>query len=56
MVGGHACVAGVCAWPGGVRGWGCMAGGMCGRGHVWQGACMTHMLPPADTTAMVYGQ
>ena len=37
-----ACIAGV--WQGGMCGRGaCMAGGvrgMCGRGHVWQGACV----------------
>ena len=48
---------------GGVRGKGacvargvCMAGGMRGGGHAWQGAsetgyvCATHAPPPADTT------
>ena len=44
-----ACMAGVCAWQGGRACQGaCMVGGGCGRGCVWQGACV------ADT--MRYGQ
>ena len=34
MHGRGACMAGGCVWLG------CMVGGMCGRGHVWQGACV----------------
>ena len=58
---------------GGKRGWGAcvvggmhggggcvwLGGGMCGRGHAWQGgwgACMTCTSPRTDTTAMAYGQ
>ena len=75
MQGGHAwqggtCMAGVCAWWGGMHG---REGGMHVRGHAWPGghvwqgghawgvcmaggACMTCMPPRADTTATAYGQ
>ena len=38
MYGRRACIGGVCVWLGA-----CMAGGVHGRGHAWQGegACMT---------------
>ena len=40
--GGHVwqgpCMTGVCGWWGPwMAGDGCMAGGVCGRGHAWQG-------------------
>ena len=49
MVG--ACVAGGCAWVGGMCGWGCVAGG-----HAWQGACMAggHVWQGASTVGGVW--
>ena len=54
MAGGDmgACMAGGCAWKGGMDGRGhAWEGDMCGRGgmhaggHAWQGACVAHMPP-----------
>ena len=53
------CPQGGRAWQGDIPGRvACLAGGMCGGGHAWQGACVAggHGMHahPADTTR--YGQ
>ena len=54
---GVACMAGGVCIVGGHAWWGHVwpGGGVRGRGHAWQGACVTRT-PTADTTATAYGQ